>query len=41
MIAFEYECWKCEQWHEATAETEQELKEVTEMMGVAVRLLTP
>jgi hypothetical protein len=41
MIAYEYECWKCEEWHHGTVETEQELKEIAEMIGVAVRLLTP
>lgn len=39
MITYEYECWKCDQWHETTAEDNEELTEVTAQIGVAVRLI--
>jgi hypothetical protein len=39
MFAYEFECWKCDEWHNGTAETETELKEITELLGVTVRLI--
>lgn len=39
MINFEFECWKCGEWHSEAVDTEQELKELTELMGVAIRLV--
>lgn len=37
MITVEYDCWKCGEWHTATLETEAELEQFTETVGVAVR----
>lgn len=39
MITYEYECWKCDEWHQASAANREELNEVTELMGVTVRLI--
>jgi hypothetical protein len=38
MIAYQYECWKCDLWHDATAESVEELTEITAEIGVTVRL---
>ena len=39
MIPYEYECWKCSEWHKGTAENQEELTAIAQDIGVLVRVL--
>jgi hypothetical protein len=37
MIAYQYECWKCGKWHDATAESYDEIQEFVAASEALVR----
>lgn len=39
MITYEYECWKCDQWHKGTTQSQEELTAIAQDVGVAVRVV--
>ena len=39
MILYEYECWKCSEWHKGKAQDEEELNAIAQDIGVLVRVI--
>ena len=38
MITYEYECWKCDKWHDQIASNAKDLTRVAHEVGVAIRV---
>jgi hypothetical protein len=36
---FQYQCWKCDKWHDDTAESAQDLTDFIALAGVAIRFV--
>ena len=41
MISYKFECWKCNEWHNAKARNWEELTAISEGLGVEVITLNP
>ena len=39
MITYEYECWKCNEWHKGTTESQEELDAIVQEIGVTIRIV--
>lgn len=39
MITYEYECWKCPNWHTGQAVNAKELSNLTTELGVSIRVI--
>lgn len=39
MITYEYECWKCDEWHTGSANTMAEIKAIEQDLQVKVKVV--
>ena len=38
-IAYKYECWECGEWHNGTADSRDELKNIRQALNVKVKVI--
>lgn len=38
-VAFEYQCWKCDKWHESTSDSIEDLSEFVAITDARLRFL--